>query len=126
MTICISAVAAMVAVAAAIRSTWSPCGLSMLSTITPLSERARGHSYRATTTWFVVGATVGGLTIGVVMALLAGGAGALRLSSATLGSVAIGAALVAFGSVQQFDRRAGAQYRKALVVLPALAGRRLG
>jgi hypothetical protein len=98
MTICITAVAAMVAVAAAIRSTWSPCGLSMLSTITPLSERARGHSCRATTTWFIVGATVGGLTIGVVMALLAGGAGALRLSSATLGSVAIGAALVAFGS----------------------------
>ncbi len=98
MTIWISAVAAMVAVAAAMRSTWSPCGLSMLSTITPLSERARGHSYRATTTWFVVGSTVGGLTIGVVMALLAGGVRALHLSSPTLGSAAIGAALVAFGS----------------------------
>jgi hypothetical protein len=98
MTTWISAVAAMVAVAAAVRSTWSPCGLSMLSTITPLSERARGHSYRATTTWFVVGATGGGLTIGVVMALLAGGVGALHLSSTTLGSVAIGAVLVACGS----------------------------
>ena len=30
---------------AAVRSTWSPCGLSMLSTITPLTERARGHRY---------------------------------------------------------------------------------
>ena len=32
-------VAALVAVVAALRSLWSPCGLSMLSTITPLAER---------------------------------------------------------------------------------------
>jgi len=38
-----------VALAAAVRSTWSPCGLSMLSTVTPVAERARGHRYGATT-----------------------------------------------------------------------------
>jgi hypothetical protein len=37
-----------VAVSAAARSTWSPCGLSMLSSLTPLAERGRGHRYRAT------------------------------------------------------------------------------
>ena len=59
-TLCIAAVASLVALAAAVRSTWSPCGLSMLSTITPLSEQAKGHSYRSTAAWFVLGATVGG------------------------------------------------------------------
>jgi hypothetical protein len=33
------------AIACAFRGMWSPCGLSMLSTITPLGERSRGHSY---------------------------------------------------------------------------------
>ncbi len=47
--------AVVVAVAAAGRSTWSPCGLSMLSTITPLGERARGHRWGATAAWFVAG-----------------------------------------------------------------------
>ena len=56
--------AAVVAVAAAVRSTWSPCGQSMLSTITPLAERTRGHRFGVTATWFVVGATVGGVTLG--------------------------------------------------------------
>ena len=45
-----------VAVAAAARSTWSPCGLSMLSSITPLAERSRGHRFGVTATWFVLGA----------------------------------------------------------------------
>ena len=54
------------AVAAAIRSTWSPCGLSMLSTLTPLAERSRGHRYAVTATWFVLGATLGGATLGLV------------------------------------------------------------
>ena len=43
------------AVAAAVRSTWSPCGLSMLSTVTPIAERGRGHRFAVTATWFVVG-----------------------------------------------------------------------
>ena len=59
------------AVVTAIRSIWSPCGLSMLSTITPLGEAGRGHEFRSTSRWFVVGSVAGGLTVGVVMAGLA-------------------------------------------------------
>jgi hypothetical protein len=61
------AAGAIIAAAAAVRSTWSPCGLSMLSTITPFTERARGHSFRATAAWFVAGASVGGASLGVLM-----------------------------------------------------------
>jgi hypothetical protein len=88
----------MAALAAAVRSTWSPCGLSMLSTITPLSEKAKGHSYRSTAAWFVLGAIVGGATLGAAMALLAGAAHSLHLSATALGAVALGAALVTAGS----------------------------
>jgi hypothetical protein len=98
MTVGIAVVASIVAAAAAVRSTWSPCGLSMLSTITPLGERAKGHSYRTTAAWFVLGATVGGATLGAAMALLAGGARSLHPSPETLGLVALCAALVAAGS----------------------------
>ena len=56
---------------AAVRSTWSPCGLSMLSTITPLTERARGHRYGLTVAWFALGALAGGAALGVMAAVLA-------------------------------------------------------
>ena len=98
MTLCISAVASLVALAAAVRSTWSPCGLSMLSTITPLSERAKGHSYRATAAWFVFGAVAGGATLGAAMALLALGIHELHLSPTMIGATAFGAALLAAAS----------------------------
>ena len=68
MTLTLFLLAFLVAVAAAVRSTWSPCGLSMLSTITPFGERAKGHRYAATSAWFVVGAVAGGLTLGALMA----------------------------------------------------------
>ena len=71
MTTTLTVLALLVAAAAAIRSTWSPCGLSMLSTITPFSERGRGHRYAATCAWFIVGATVGGLALGALSAGLA-------------------------------------------------------
>ena len=80
-----------VAGAAAIRSTWSPCGLSMLSTITPLGEAGRRHRYGSTAAWFIAGAVLGGATLGIGAALLAAGVGALGLSSAS----ALGAAAVA-------------------------------
>ena len=48
MTVCHRRTGRRGGLAAAVRSTWSPCGLSMLSTITPLGERAKGHSYRST------------------------------------------------------------------------------
>ena len=74
--------AAIVAVAAAIRSIWSPCGLSMLSTITPMAEAGRGHSFRSTSVWFVIGSVLGGLTLGGLMggiALVVGGLGATAM-----------------------------------------------
>jgi len=67
----IGVLAGVVAVAAAIRSTWSPCGQSMLSTITPLGEAGRGNRFRTTAIWFILGATLGGATLGVGAALLA-------------------------------------------------------
>lgn len=72
MTNLLIALAAVVAVAAAVRSTWSPCGLSMLSTITPLAERSRGRRWGLTATWFVLGATLGGATLGAAAFGLAG------------------------------------------------------
>jgi len=97
-TLCLSVLASVVAVAAAIRSTWSPCGLSMLSTITPLSEGGRGHSYRSTAAWFILGSTMGGVTVGAVMALGTGGVDGLHPAPATLGGLAVAAALVAAAS----------------------------
>ena len=90
MTALLVGLASLVAVAAAIRSTWSPCGLSMLSTITPIGERGRNHRFYSTAAWFVLGAALGGATLGAGAALLALGVGALDLS----GSAALGAAAV--------------------------------
>ena len=89
------AAAIVVAVAAAVRSTWSPCGLSMLSTITPFTERARGHRFGVTASWFVAGAVVGGATLGAVGAGLAWLVGATGLSPGGTLVVAAGLALAA-------------------------------
>lgn len=72
--------AAVVAAAAAVRSTWSPCGLSMLSTITPIGERGRNHRYGVTAAWFIVGAVVGGTTLGAGTMPLAAAVASLDLS----------------------------------------------
>ena len=98
MTVCITVLAIAVATAAAVRSTWSPCGLSMLSSITPLGEGAKGHSYRSTVAWFVIGATAGGATLGGLMALAAVGVRASDLTGTTLAFLALVACLVAAGS----------------------------
>ena len=42
MIVCLTVLARWWPLAAAVRSTWSPCGLSMLSTITPFSETGQG------------------------------------------------------------------------------------
>ena len=98
--------ALLVAAAAAVRSTWSPCGLSMLSTITPMAERARGHRYGVTATWFVVGAALGGATLGLGAAGLAAVVAALDPStSTTLGLAAVAAALAALVDAGTFGRR---------------------
>ncbi len=95
MTFSVAAVAVAVVLAAAVRSTWSPCGLSMLSTITPVAERAKGHAYRSTAAWFIVGASVGGATIGAVMGLLAALVGSLHPSATALELSALAATAVA-------------------------------
>lgn len=93
MTTLLIALAAITAVGSAIRSTWSPCGLSMLSTITPLAETSRGRRWGTTAAWFVLGAVLGGATLGLGAALLALGVGALDLSIAA--AVGVGTVLAA-------------------------------
>ena len=88
--------ALLLAVVVAIRSTWSPCGQSMLSTLTPLTERARGHRWGVTATWFVGGAVLGGLTLGAAMALLAWIASLVSVTAtAAVGAVALVAIVTA-------------------------------
>ena len=60
-----------ITVIAAARGTWSPCGLSMVSAINPMSERSRGNRYWLTTLWFIAGAVLGGAVLGLGSALLA-------------------------------------------------------
>jgi hypothetical protein len=105
---------AVVAIAAAARSTWSPCGLSMLSTITPFGERSRGHRYYLTAAWFVAGAILGGATLGGLaagLAALAAAAGVAGrpgwMASLAAAAAATGAAVDAgaFGEVIPLWRR---------------------
>jgi MFS family permease len=94
----VTVTAALVAVAAAVRSTWSPCGVSMLATVTPLAERSRGHRYRSTAAWFIAGGTAGGATLGLVMAALALGVRAADPSALALAAVAAVVAVLAAAS----------------------------
>ena len=84
-----------IALAAAVRSTWSPCGQSMLSQLTPVGEASRGYRYRTTVCWFVAGAVVGGAMLGGVMAALAAAVSSLGATAATLLGIAAGFAVVA-------------------------------
>ena len=93
------AMALVVTAAAAVRSTWSPCGVSMLSTLTPLGEQGRGARFRTTAIWFVVGSVVGGGVLGLLGAGLAQavatfGAGQGPLLRALAAALLVGAALV--------------------------------
>lgn len=98
--------ALIVALAAATRSTWSPCGLSMLSTITPMAEQSRGHRFGVTATWFIVGAGLGGLTMGGLAALLAAGLAVLDPSTTVVfGAAAVLASLAAAVDAGTFGRK---------------------
>jgi hypothetical protein len=92
----ILAIGLVLAFAAAARSTWSPCGLSMLSQITPTTEAARGNRYGRTAVWFVAGGVAGGVTLGLLMAA---GAAVTRAASFTptvpLVIIAVGALVTA-------------------------------
>ncbi len=85
-------VATVLAVVAAVRGMWSPCGLSMLATMTPMSERLRGHRFATTATFFIFGALLGGASLGGAAAL---GAGLVKLAHPTDGLCA--AVAVGFG-----------------------------
>jgi hypothetical protein len=98
MTALLTVSAALIAVVAAARSTWSPCGVSMLATVTPLAESARGHRYRTTATWFVAGGLSGGATLGLLMAALAFGVHAAAPSTMVLAAIAGVTALLAAAS----------------------------
>lgn len=90
--------ALIIAATAAIRSTWSPCGLSMLSVITPMSERGRGRRFAVTSAWFIIGAILGGSTLGliaVVLAVLVHSIGIAAMVAAGIGAMT---ALVCAGS----------------------------
>jgi hypothetical protein len=95
-TIAIIVAGVAIAVVAAARSTWSPCGLSMLSSITPIGERGRGHRFASTAAWFVAGAVIGGATLGAAMSVLAAGVAAIGMTPTTRLVVAgVAAALTA-------------------------------
>jgi hypothetical protein len=98
MTIVLAISAGVVAVVAAVRSTWSPCGVSMLATITPLAETSRGHRYRSTALWFAAGAVAGGLTLGLVLGAVAIGIGAAAPSFALRAALACVAAVLCAAS----------------------------
>jgi hypothetical protein len=69
----------LLALLGALRAAWSPCGLSMLSSLTPVGERSRGMSWPVTAGAYAVGAigaaTVTGAVLGAVGTLLPGGHG---------------------------------------------------
>ncbi len=72
-------VACVLAAVGAMRATWSPCGQSMLASLTPVGERSRGFSWRVTATAYAIGAIAGGaltgLALGTAGSLLPGGLG---------------------------------------------------
>jgi MFS family permease len=55
-----------VAIHGAARAAWSPCGQSMLASLTPVAEAARGQSWRITVAAFAVGAVLAGTTAGLL------------------------------------------------------------
>jgi hypothetical protein len=86
----------LVALAAAVRGVWSPCGLSMLTSINPISERGRHHRYGVTAGWFIVGGVLGGLTLGLGAALLAAMVKAIGMSMELRLVLGVATAVLAF------------------------------
>ncbi|HTU27832.1 MAG TPA: hypothetical protein VMF07_00510 [Solirubrobacteraceae bacterium] len=72
-------VACVLAAVGAMRATWSPCGQSMLASLTPVGERGRGFSWPVTATAYAIGATAAGaltgLGLGAAGSLVPGGLG---------------------------------------------------
>lgn len=92
------AVALVVAVVAAARGVWSPCGLSMLSSLNPVSEGSRGHRFWVTALWYVAGAVTGGALLGAGLAVAAFSVGRAGLGADVAWALALAAAVVAVAS----------------------------
>ena len=90
--------AVLVSAVVALRGAWSPCGLSVLSTLNPVSERGRGHRFSTTAAWYVAGAVAGGALLGSGCALLAGLVRLLSLPTGWTWGLALAAAVVAVAS----------------------------
>ena len=87
-----------VAVVAAFRSAWSPCSLSMLSSLTPFGEASRGHKYGVAALAFVGSALAGGLCLGLALSVPAVAIRAIGVTpttSAAVIAIAAGATIVA-------------------------------
>ncbi len=105
--------ALVLSVAAAARSTWSPCGVSMLSTLTPLGERGRGTRFATTAAWFVAGSVVGGALLGAAGMVAALVVSAAHVGATTADAAAAGAAaLAAAADVLIAGRRAVGHHRQ--------------
>jgi hypothetical protein len=92
-----------ITLAAAARSTWSPCGLSMLSQITPMAEAGRQQKFARTAGWFIAGAVLGGAMLGCVIAGAALAIAAADVSrSATVAMVVVLAPVAAAIDAQLF------------------------
>jgi hypothetical protein len=83
---------------AGLRSTWSPCSLSMLSMVTPSGEASRGHRYSLTAVWFVAGAVVGGATLGAVIGGLAAVVHQLAPDGRVVAVAVVASAMLTIGS----------------------------
>ena len=92
------ALAVVLALAAALRSTWSPCGLSMLSQITPVAEAGRQQKFGRTAGWFVAGSVVGGLTLGALIAPAPRSFGATGAGQSTALTIAVAVSIAARSS----------------------------
>jgi len=84
-----------IALAAAARSTWSPCGLSMLSQITPMAEAGRHQKFARTAGWFIAGAALGGAMLGSAIAAVAIALGAAGLGQTAAIALISGCAIAA-------------------------------
>lgn len=71
MTGSFAAITLFVTASAAVRGTWSPCGLSMISAINPIAERGRGYRYSLTAAWFILGSLAGGALLGGAASVIA-------------------------------------------------------
>ncbi len=89
---------------AGLRGMWSPCGLSMLTSLNPMAERSRGYRFATSAGWYVAGALVGGAVLGTGCAAGAWLFGLLSPSTATKLCLAAAAALIGFASDARVSR----------------------